>query len=121
MKLIIEGVPPYDGQYDMDLAFTNREMHRIKILSEGLRGGEVFEALVEYDTAAYVAVTAVVLERSGIIVDTELLWAAQSGAIVIDASTNGEVPLAAESSSVEPDAASESATISGEPSTPAGG
>lgn len=89
MKLIIEDVPPYSGEYDMDMTFTNRELHRIKTVSEGLRGGEVFDALVAYDTAAFVSVATVVLERTGIIVDTNILWDATSGAIFIDASPNG--------------------------------
>ena len=36
MKLVIEDVPPYSGEYEMDMTFTNRELHRIKTVSEGL-------------------------------------------------------------------------------------
>lgn len=88
MKLTIEGIPPYDGDYSMDETFTNREMHRIKELC-GLRGGEVFDALVSADMGGYVAVATVLLERGGVIVDPDLLWDAPSGKIRLDASSNG--------------------------------
>lgn len=88
MKLTIEGIPPYDGDYSMDETFTNREMHRIKELC-GLRGGEVFDALVSADMGGYVAVATVLLERAGVIVDPDMLWDAPSGKIRLDASSNG--------------------------------
>lgn len=118
MKLTIEGIPPYDGDYSMDETFTNREMHRIKELC-GLRGGEVFDALVSADMGGYVAVATVLLERGGVIVDPDMLWDAPSGKIRLDASSsNGSDARPpdvtnSEGSSPEP---SESTESSGPPS-----
>lgn len=90
MKLVIDGVPPWDGEYEMDgLTFTNREMHRIKVIS-GLRGSEVVEALTADDKGGFVAVAAVVLERVGKRPDLDEFWDAKSGSIWIDTRENGK-------------------------------
>ena len=119
MKLVIEKIPPWDGQYEMDgLTFTNREMHRIKVIC-GLRGGEVLDGLTNDDRGAYVAVAAVVLERLGKNLDIDELWEGEAGSIWIDARTNGSADArppdegsSAGSSSEDP----ANATSSGEPS-----
>ena len=63
-KLIIEGVPPWDGEYDFDIRFTMRELHTVKTIS-GIRGAEVAEAVAYRDAAATVAIAVVILARHG--------------------------------------------------------
>ena len=83
-KLIVDGLPPWDGEYPFDnWLFTNRELHRIKQLS-GIRAGELFEAIEAGDSDVAVIVAAVVLARHGKHADVEDLWDAQVGVLKID-------------------------------------
>lgn len=92
IELIIEGVPPYDGRYETpDFAFTNRELHRIKQISE-VRAGELLEALEANDRAAFVGLATVVLERGGIVVDPNRLWDTESGAIRLQVGDDADPP-----------------------------
>jgi hypothetical protein len=64
-KVIIEGIPPHDGEYEIDLAeMTNEEWFLIKRLS-GLRPAELDEALDTADAAVFVGLGAVVIQREG--------------------------------------------------------
>lgn len=93
MKVVIDGVPPWDGRYDLpDWFFTNRELYDIKIISGGVRAGELLEALDANDTAAYVGVGVVVLARHGKVVDPDDLWLAPVGSITIDLERDAAVP-----------------------------
>ncbi len=84
MKLIVEGVPPWDGEYQFDdFSFTNRELYDIKQLS-GLRASELIEALDANDTSAYVGVGMVVLRRHDKVLEADDLWNAKVGSIRID-------------------------------------
>jgi hypothetical protein len=86
-KLLIEGVPPYDGGYDLDLAgFTGRELHTIKEIS-GVRGGELQEALQAGDYDLVVAFAVIVLRRAGKDVDPDEIMNAEVGAITVDLET----------------------------------
>lgn len=105
IEVVIGGVGDYyDGSYDIsNLVFTNREYHRIKEVS-GVRGGDLFDALDEGDTAAFVGLAIVVLERERKIVDPNDLWDAASGAIRIQISKDTDaapLPDASGSESVE--------------------
>jgi hypothetical protein len=85
-KLVIAGIPPYDGTHDLDLgeflgSLTNRELHRIKVMS-GVRAGELYEALVAGDSDLIVAFTVIVLERKGRRVDEDLFWDAPAGSAI---------------------------------------
>ena len=83
--LVVEGIPPWDGRYEIpDWYFTNRELYRIKQISNGIRAGELLEALDANDTAAFVAVAVVILERHEKIAAPDDLWDAKVGAITID-------------------------------------
>lgn len=83
MKIIIDGTP-YEGEWDLpDFFFTNRELHRIKVVSDGIRAGELIDALEANDTSAFVAVATVAVERTGKKVDPELLWDAPVGSITL--------------------------------------
>jgi hypothetical protein len=92
MRLKVTGVKPWDGEYEMDFTFTNREMHRIKLLS-GLRGAEVLDALMNDDWGGFVAVAVVVLERAGLRPDPDDFWDADAGSLTLDASEVATVPL----------------------------
>ncbi len=82
MKLIITGVPPWDGEYEFESFSdgTNREYHRIKEIS-GVRAGELIEALSAGDTGAWVAWSVVVLARHGKLVDPDDFWDVPENAI----------------------------------------
>jgi hypothetical protein len=86
-KLKIEGVPPYDGDYDLDIAaFTGTELHTIKQIS-GIRAGELQEGLTAGDYDLVVAFTVIVLQRAGQDVDPAAIMAATVGAITVDLQT----------------------------------
>lgn len=89
-KLIVKGLGrPVDGEYEFDFssmlgvgtpdALTNREGHRIKLMS-GVRAGELEDALMAGDNDVMVAFAAIVLARNGKTVDEDLLWDAPMGA-----------------------------------------
>lgn len=84
--VIIEGIPPHDGEYEIDLASLNmEEFHMIKRLT-GLVAGEVEDALLRIDTDMFVGLAAVVIQRSGKRVTQNVenqLWKAPLGAIKV--------------------------------------
>ena len=80
-RIIIDGIPAYDGEYDLgDAPFNNREYHTIKRLT-GLRAFEIDEAFGAGDTDLALALAAIALARNGKQVDEDLLWDAEGGAI----------------------------------------
>ena len=82
--LIVEKCPPWDGQYEIpSFVFTNRELNRIKEIS-GVRGGELLDALVAEDAAAFVALAVVVLGRHGKNAHPDDLWDAERTAIKLE-------------------------------------
>ena len=92
MKLIVDGVPPWDGEYQFDdFSFTNRELYDIKQLS-GLRASELIEALDANDTSAYVGVGMVVLRRHDMKLEADDLWNAKVGSIRIDIGDDADPP-----------------------------
>jgi hypothetical protein len=79
----IKGVPPYDGDWPADLSrFTNRELRTIKKVS-GIKAAQLQAALLEGDQDALVALTVVMLQRSGQYahVSEDLRWDADSNAL----------------------------------------
>lgn len=91
----IVGIPPWDGRYDFpdDWTFTNRELHRIKQISD-IRAGELFDALENNDRAAYVGVAVVVLARHEKHVDPDDFWDAPAGGIrLLLGGADPDVPL----------------------------
>lgn len=94
--LVIEGIAPWDGDYEIDWSFTNQEFYDIKTISRGVRPGELLEALDAKDTAAFVGLAVVRLGRDGKRVDPDALWHAPAGCISIRIDDEGEddaVPL----------------------------
>jgi hypothetical protein len=86
-KLKIEGVPPYDGEYDLDIAaFTGTELHTIKQIS-GVRAGELQDGLQAGDYDLVVAFTVIVLQRAGQDVDPAAIMNATVGSITVDLQT----------------------------------
>lgn len=83
MKIIIKGVPGWDGSYDLDLdaqPFTNGELHLIKQIS-GVRAGELREALDAGDNDVFVSFAMVSLERSGRPAPIKAFWDAPAASI----------------------------------------
>lgn len=88
IKIIIDGCPPYDGEYELDSDdpnFTNGELRKIK-KETGIIASELGQAIVAGDQDAWVGVTMILLERSGkfATVVPDLLWNAPASAIRID-------------------------------------
>ena len=79
-KVVVNGVPPWDGEYEFDGSLKNRELHRIKKIT-GIRAGELGEALVSGDTDILVALAVVAIERTGKTVDVDDFWNAEVGSI----------------------------------------
>ncbi len=80
----IKGVPPYDGDYPIELErITNRELSTIKRLS-GVRGAELSDAFAAGDNDLFVALTIIALQRSGKIVVEDAIWDAESGSITFN-------------------------------------
>jgi hypothetical protein len=78
-KIGIEGIPPYDGEYPLDVSyFTNRELNIIKRLS-GVRAGEIEEALRAGDNDLFVALAVIALRRHGVSVVEDAIWDAETG------------------------------------------
>lgn len=99
-KLIVEGIPALNGVYEFDItellalgapgALTNREGHRIKMMS-GVRVGELMDALEAGDNDVVIALAAIVMTRKGKRVDEELLWDAPiGGGVTLDIATRVE-------------------------------
>lgn len=102
----IKGVPPWDGDYPLELKFNHRELHLIKKIA-GVRGAELEEAFLAGDTDMVVALTLIALKRDGKTVPEDDIWEAGTGAIVLDVEAEEddvvppvEVTPSAESSSV---------------------
>lgn len=116
MKIVIKGVAPWDGEYELPegLAFKNSECHRIKEVC-GVRAGDLIDALESGDAGAYVAVALVASDRAGTKIDAADLWQAEIGCITIDARADGPP-----TPSVDEDATSENESSSGDDSEAAG-
>ena len=83
-KVVIQDVPPYDGEYDIDIGtLTNRELHTIKKVT-GLRGGELAEGLVTLDTDVFLGIAYVALQRHGQEPLAEVLYEATIGKIRLE-------------------------------------
>ncbi len=82
-RIIISGVDAYDGPYDFDPSFTNRELHTIKRLT-GVRAGELGDALEAGDSDLLVALAAIAIVRAGKQLDENLLWDAEGGSITYE-------------------------------------
>lgn len=73
-KLIIEGIAPYDGEYELDSSyFTFRERHTIKRIS-GARGAEIVDALEAGDSDVVMALAVIAISRTGTQPDENMLW-----------------------------------------------
>jgi hypothetical protein len=80
----IEGIPPWDGVYELDLTyFTNRELHQIKVVSD-VRAGELSSEFARGNNDLVVAVAAIALKRNGKEVPIDELWDAPVGKIVLE-------------------------------------
>jgi len=65
-KIVLKGVPPYDGEYELDLerAFNTREWRWIKAIS-GYMPNTIREGLVGGDPDMYVAISVIAMCRAG--------------------------------------------------------
>lgn len=103
-KIVLSNVPPYDGEYELDVTYlTNRELHTIKNLC-GLRAGELDDALQAGDSDVIVALAVIALERNGKgPVDANVIWDAEFGNLTFvpgeDDAGPPEVPSGSDSSS----------------------
>ena len=118
--VIIEGVSPHDGEYEIDLATINmEEFHLIKRLT-GLVAGEVEDALMRIDTDIFVGLAAVVIQRSGKRVTANVenqLWKAPLGALRVKLEPDSPPEKSQEmprSSNDEPNQQSEGTSSSGD-------
>src|SRR5574338_1279460 len=89
-KLIVNGVnPSIDGEHPCDIlgmltvghpeSMTNRELHRIKVMT-GILAGDLMDAINNSDMDASVALAAVILSRHGKEFQEDWLWDAPMGA-----------------------------------------
>jgi hypothetical protein len=111
MKITITGIPPYDGEYEVDFArLTSRDLHDVKRIS-GHMPLDIEDAADRGDTDLGVAFAVVALKKHGFQrINEDALWDAELGAIRVDMSDSDE----AEGDAVPPP--SETVT----PSTPSG-
>ena len=85
-KVIIKGIAPFDGEYDLDLGFFKmREFNIIKKLS-GVRAAELEEAIEAGDTDLILAIAAIAVRRGGKPWEefVKLAWEADTGAITVE-------------------------------------
>lgn len=115
----IEGVPPYDGDYEIDLGgeFTNKELHTIKKVS-GVRVLELQDAGDSGDNDLVVAFAVIALERAGYKVDVDVLWNAPVGKITFieeaEESPPAETPEQSGSGNENPPSSGESSKADGD-------
>ncbi len=93
VKIIINGVPPWDGEYEFESleSLTNREAYEIKEISKGVRLGELKDALVAGDTGAWVGLAEVVAARHGKQIPPDDLWDVPAEAIMFGADKKAKV------------------------------
>ena len=123
----IEGLPPFDGDYPIDLNhFTNKELHTIKQLS-GVRAGELEEALDAGDNDLILAFAVIALERSGRSMPkqaVDVLWNADFGKFTLvipdDEDADASPPSQTPSANDENDSDNEKNESSGKGSNGAG-
>lgn len=85
MKVIVNGVPPYDGEYDIDFArLTNGQIHTIKRIS-GYTPIEYVSAGERGDNDFLVAIAIAAVERSGLHpkIHEQAFWNSEAGGIDI--------------------------------------
>jgi hypothetical protein len=90
-QIKIEGVPPYDGEYELDMNFTNRDLHTIKQIS-GVRAGDLNDALEHKDLDLVVALAVNALRRAGKPIDMDVLWDSEAGKILLVADDDADPP-----------------------------
>ena len=116
MKLTIKGIQPYDGVYTLNIAeLTNGEYRRIKQMS-GYTLIEYPDAIKRVDTDWITAVAAVAAARNHGLVQEEIFWNAEAGAVTLDFSD--EQPEGVADPPTTPEIGTPS-TPSGESSNPA--
>lgn len=110
-KIVIKGVPPYDGEYPIDFeTLTMGELHTLKRVA-GVRVGEIGDALAAGDSDVVVAFALIAMQRAGKEVDEQAIWKATIDSISVEIADRGDaVPPAG--------AASEPPTSSGSSSEP---
>jgi len=80
-KIVIEGAPPYDGEYEFEFgSFTTREMHRIKKLT-GLVAIDFEDAFLKRDPDLFLGLAVEAMERNGKAVVEDVLWDAPIGSL----------------------------------------
>ena len=103
--LKVEGVPPLDGVYDLDVSsFNGTELHIIKQETEtakrpGVRAGELLDALAAGDNDLLLAFALIVLRRAGKgepAVLRGVVWEAPPGAVTVDFSEAEKAAMEAE-------------------------
>lgn len=86
MKVVISGIPAFDGTYVVDdvAPWTNRELNIIKRLS-GVRAGELEEAMRAGDNDVIVAIAVIAIRQSGKNWQAfeEVIYEAPAGSIAI--------------------------------------
>lgn len=120
-KLVVNGVPPYDGEYEI-APITLGAARDIKRIS-GVRAGELNEALEAGDTDVLVAMAVITLQQNGFPqVTADELFETEAGKILIEESeadrSEDRPPELATSGGQQ----SESAAVAGpnDPSEPSG-
>lgn len=99
-RIVIKGVPGFDGEYPFDLNeqwFNNAELHIIKRIA-AVRVGELSEALEAGDNDLLVAMAVCAVRRTGKYMKSQLaqfedvLWEADGGAIDFVVEADDAVP-----------------------------
>ena len=105
-RIKITGIPPYDGEYPLDLdRFNHRELHTFKRLA-GIRANELEDAFKAGDSDIIVCLAIIALHRANVAdVDEDLIWDAEVGKIDFigedEASPPAETPPASSGSGDE--------------------
>lgn len=119
-KIIIEGVPPWDGTYELDESyFTNRELHTIKKVA-GVRAGELADAFQAGDSDIVIALAVIAAARQGTTIPPDDLWDAKAGAIRAEFGEEVDAGPPDVTESGDASASGESTTPSGEASSSTG-
>jgi hypothetical protein len=99
LKIKIEGSPPYDGEHELDLKFTNRDLQTIMDMAH-VEPVDIVSAMQKGNTSIFVALAVIALRREGQIVNPDALWDAEAGKITF--LDDDAVPPPKQSSETEP-------------------
>lgn len=119
MRILINGVPPYDGSYDVDGPYTMEQIYSFRVIAD-IRPADFGEALTKGDVGLIIALAKIGLERESHNVILPVLWSAPAGRIMLDFTDEGDADPPPQGSDNSPPSSDAPTTSSGSPGSTTG-